>query len=405
MYIMLENKPVLYFDFDEHIVEVIESRLLPIALRDRILSVPVSSVSDILKVMFANTDALSDWMSNRVLSLSRDNAKQIFNMFNISQSNDRKTRVKICLLCHGVSITDSYWIKTDNDDTTWEQINVRKNHFKEIVDIALDGDNPSITTNSICPELTTKGLFKKAWFRDPVSKELYLLKSDRHSENINTHMEVLASHVLDCFTNVSHVQYSGRVRNTATGKMYVDKCKNFVTETYSFVEARDVMSFCKLHEIDFRTWALETFGSKFANIAVVDYIIMNTDRHDNNYGFMMDNQTGELVDVAPLFDYNLALISDAFGTNAKDTLSQMFNTHETIIELASKMFRHSNVEIDYEHLNHIKKHFADYPQVYTNVIQRIESLSSIADNYPSYNDSKLDRRDYVIEVLQGEGLV
>lgn len=377
MYIMLENKPVLYFDFNKNIIEVIEHHLLPVALRDRILPIPAGPVSDVIKVMFANSDALTDWMSNRVLSLSRDNAKQIFNMFNISQSNDRKTRVKICLLCHGVSITDSYWIKSEDDNKTWQEVNVRKNHFNEIVDIALNGENPSITTNPICPELTTKGLFRKAWTRDPDTKELYLLKSDKHSENINTRMEVLASHVLDCFTNVPHVKYSGRVRNTATGKSYVDKCKNFIIEEYSFVEARDVMDYCKLHGIDFRVWALETFGSLFANIAVADYIIMNTDRHDGNYGFMMDNRTGELVDVAPLFDYNLALVSDAFGTNAAGTLSQMFNTHETIIELASKMYACSNIEIDYEHLRYIKKYFKDYPQVYTNVIQRIESLTSL----------------------------
>lgn len=379
MYIMLKDKPVLYFDFEDMFVEVTEPHLVPIALRNRIQPVLEDSPVAMAKTMASNVSVLKDWMSNRVLSLSRDNAKQIFSMFGISQSNDRETRVKICLLCCGVSITDSYWIKADDDNRVWEQINVRKNHFEEIVDVALGGENPSITTNPICPELTTKGLFRKAWVRHSDTGDLYLLKSDKHTENINTHMEVLASHILDCFTNVPHVEYTGRMRNTAIGKMYVDKCKNFVTEAYSFVEARDVMDYCRINKVDFRDWALKTYGSPFANIAVVDYIIMNTDRHDNNYGFMMDNQTGKLVAVAPLFDYNLALVADAIGSDAADTLSQMFNTQETIKELAIEMINYSDLKIDYEHLCHIKKYFTDYPQVYENVLYRIESLYSIDD--------------------------
>jgi hypothetical protein len=83
-------------------------------------------------------------------------------MFNISQSNDIKTRTQICMLCKGVSIIDSYWTANDNEKNIWEQVNIRTNRFKEIVDVALNGENPSITTNTICSELTTKGLFRKA---------------------------------------------------------------------------------------------------------------------------------------------------------------------------------------------------------------------------------------------------
>ena len=375
MYIMLKDNPVAYFNFDDMIVEVINNNLLPWGLRDRILPITQTSPAEMARIMASNTNLIQEWMSNRVLSLSRDNAKQIFNMFNISQSNDKSTRVKICLMCRGVSVTDSYWIKLEEENKSWDQVNIRKKHFKEIVDIALNGENPSITTNPICPELTTKGLFKKAWTRDPESKELYLLKSDKHSENINTRCEVLASHVLDCFTNVPHVQYTGRMRTTKEGKIYVDKCKNFVGEDYSFVEAKEVMQYCELHKLSFEECTLNSFGSKFANIAVVDYIIMNTDRHDNNYGFMMDNNTGELVDIAPLFDYNLALVADIFRKNeaAAQSFSQMLNNNETIESLAARMLQYSNVDIDMEHLRYIEKYFKDYKHVYKNIMNRIEN--------------------------------
>lgn len=374
MYIMLKDTPVIYFSFDDMIVEVINNNLTPYSLRDRIKPIAVSTPIEIAKTLSYNIEQIKDWMSNRVLSLNRDNAKQIYNMFNISQSNNKTTRVNICIQCRGVSITDSYWIKLDEDSRSWSEVNIRQNHFKEIVNIALNGENPSITTNTICPELTTKGLFRKAWIRDQDTKELYLLKSDKHSENINTRCEVLASRILDCFTNVPHVEYTGRVRNTKDGKIYVDKCKNFVGEDYSFVEAREVMEYCKLHNINFKEWAINTFESKFANIAIVDYIIVNTDRHDVNYGFMMDNNTGLLVDVAPLFDFNLALIADIAGKNVVNTLSQMFNTNETIEDIAKQLLPYSNLQIDFQQLKDTKRYFKEYPQVYKNIMNRIRSI-------------------------------
>lgn len=58
--------------------------------------------------------------------------------------------------------------------------------------------------------------------------------------------EVLASKILDCFTNkVDCVGYTGRSRKTPYGKLFVDKCRNFVGEQCSFVEAWEVLQYAK----------------------------------------------------------------------------------------------------------------------------------------------------------------
>ena len=92
-----------------------------------------------------------------------------------------------------------------------------------------------------------------------------------------------------------------------------------------------------------------------------------------NYGFIMDNNTGLLVDVAPLFDFNLALIADLTGRKVTDTLSQMFNTNETIEDVARQMLPYSNIQINYEKLKQTKKYFKDYPQAYENILVRIKN--------------------------------
>lgn len=200
--------------------------------------------------------------------------------------------------------------------------------------MALYGELPSATVNRICPELSTKGLFRKAWVRQ--EDGLYLLKSDKTENNVNTRMEVLASQILDC-TNIPHTTYVGRVRNTRSGKIYVDKSKCYIGESHYAVDAWELQEFFKE---DFESVMLNMFGAKFANIPVIDYILSNTDRHTQNYGCYVDDR-GILTDIVPFYDFNLALVSDGIGTNVSDTYSQMFGKLETLEECYS-IFRYSS---------------------------------------------------------------
>jgi len=44
---------------------------------------------------------------------------------------------------------------------------------------------------------------------------------------------------------------------------------------------------------------------------IFDVIILNTDRHFGNFGFLIDNSTNEIVKTAPIFDNGLSLFCDA----------------------------------------------------------------------------------------------
>lgn len=75
---------------------------------------------------------------------------------------------------------------------------------------------------------------------------LYLLKSDKTRECVNTKMEVLASQVLECFENkIDSITYESDTKNMLDGEGQVSICKNFVGEEYSFVEAWEAMDYCR----------------------------------------------------------------------------------------------------------------------------------------------------------------
>ena len=372
MYLMLKNTEVLYFDLEDFVVEVIRNDLLPFCLRSNI------RISTKMKDILHNIQAVKAYLSSRVLSLSRDNAKQIYAAFQIPQVDSTDNRVNICIKCKGVSIVDSYWVKEDEEPAYWGKINIRQNQLKDILDLSLSGFSPTITTSAICPELTTKGLFRKGWVY--LGDSLYLLKSDKTNEYVNTRMEVLASEILECFENrLDSIVYLSDIKETARGTAYVSICQNFVREEQSFIEAWEVLDYCKRRKINFRELCLERWGCKFACIPVLDYIIINTDRHTQNYGFMMNNDTGELEAVAPMFDLNCALVADYFQVEAGDTLSQMFNTKETIRELAFRYVDQTDLKFHEEKFTKLAQssHYKELGHVFERVYGRVQELGII----------------------------
>ena len=372
MYLMLKNTKVLYFDLEDFVVEVIRNDLLPFCLRSNI------RLSTKMKDILHNIQEVKAYLSSRVLSLSRDNAKQIYAAFQIPQVDSTDNRVNICIKCKGVSIVDSYWVKEDDEESDWRKINIRQNKLRDILDLSLSGFSPTITTNAICPELTTKGLFRKGWVY--LGESLYLLKSDKTNEYVNTRMEVLASEILECFENrLDSIVYLSDIKETARGTAYVSICQNFVREEQSFIEAWEVMDYCMRRKIDFREFCLDRWGSKFACIPVLDYIIINTDIHTQNYGFIMNNDTGQLEAVAPMFDLNCALVADYFKVEAGDTLSQMFNTKETIRELAFKYIKYTDLKFNEQAFVELAsgKQYKPLRHVFEKVYGRIQELGLI----------------------------
>lgn len=368
-FLMLKDKEVLYFDFNEFTIQVLQPDLVPFCMRNAFLD------NTDMKSILYNVQLLKSYFSRRVLSLSRDNAKQIYTLFGILQLNDIDTRVSICERTKGVSIQDSYWIKYDSSSDCFDDVNIRRNHFKEIVDISLYGRYPTTTINMVCPELTTQGLFRKAWVRE--EDELYLLKSDKHINNVNTRMEVLASKIIDCFGNkINSVEYNGRLRNTKDGKLYVDKCKNFIDNSYSFVEAWELIEYCSRSNISFINDILG-YSKEASSIGVLDFIIANTDRHTQNYGFLMDNNTGKLVGLAPLFDFNCALVSDIFGKDVSDTLSQMFNSNITIRQIADLYKPYCRLILDLDKFNKLRKTYKDFDFIFDKVLERCNYIGII----------------------------
>ena len=310
MFLMNGNKPVLEFSLEDMYINVLDNNFLPYELKDFIKT---SNPFDFKKTV-KDLETFKDFLSSRVLLLSRENAKVILNAASLPQSLKTEDRIKIVLACKGLSMTDNFWIKEDGECKSFADVNLRNNKLSDAsYEIAILGKHISATSEELRPDLSTTGMFPKYWKRNGDS--VYLYKTDKMYGKVNSSAEIKASHILkELGTNV--VPYKEEIKD---GILFsVSKC--IATDEYSLISASSVKDWCVHTGKDFLSFIKENFMAPFSNMVVSDYILANTDRHIENWGFMVDNATNKIMSFAPLYDLNQALVADQFGTDINDLI-------------------------------------------------------------------------------------
>ena len=240
------------------------------------------------------------YAASRVLPLTRQNAKKIYQLFGYEQLQDNYSKAKIAFICKAVSLQDNYWFKTENEHITWNDVNLRTNHLSEIVaQVSLHGTSLSLTGKATTPELTGLGAYAKAWKRE--KDGLYLYKLGTNSDYNESQIEVTVSNLLDkC--NVNHVKYYDA---SSEGK-YACKCKCMSTEELSILPGMDFISYCNVNNLNANKEIMKIDADSIYKMWIVDYITSNRDRHGMNWGFYYNSDSMEIIGAHPLFDHNNA---------------------------------------------------------------------------------------------------
>lgn len=305
MVVMCRNTPVLSVNFNEATIHVLNETLLPFTLKDRFRfyqekeTYSKYDMSQIVAYANSNLSAVVSWLAGRTLTLSRKNAKWLYNLLKVEQVSTDTEKAKISIICRAVSVLDDYWIKIEGDTNTWEKVNVRKNHLNEIVaQIALHGSSLTLQGSLLSPEFTTNGAYAKAWRRK--GDILWLHKMGANG-NTEARIEIEVSNLLDkC--NVDHCYYEA----AEDDGVFVCACPCMTTRTLSILSGLEFNTYCNVHGLDPGIEMLKIDAESIYKMWIVDYLIANRDRHGQNYGFYYDNETMEIVGCHPLFDHNNA---------------------------------------------------------------------------------------------------
>ena len=240
----------------------------------------------------ANDETLWTWLTRRTVPRNRRNIEELMARIGLSSRNVRG----IIELCRGLSLNDVYWVVPDHGEDAWKDFNLYKNDFSDaIAQMAFSGVGPDFREQwTSSPEFTTNGMLAKCWRR--IDGNVLLYKSGTEgaaNTGFEPYSEFYASQIAEAM-GLDHVVYGlsrfkGRLCST---------CPLFTSDKYGYVPAGRVVS---------RDEALA--DSRFADIFFFDAVIFNTDRHMGNFGYLVDNDTNEIVGAAPIFDNGYGLFS------------------------------------------------------------------------------------------------
>lgn len=317
-----------------------------------------------------NINNFYHWCASRVLSQDRKYAKEIFNSIGMAQAMTDRDRAKISLSYHCVSLTDIYWVKKSDEEISYEKINLYDNSLNEaVVELSLRGKPMTVTNQELAQDLSTKGCFPKAWIR---RENDFILLKDGGDDAVQK--ELLASRLCQCF-DFKQVKYE---EGFYDGQK-VTESKIITSRQYSIVSRMAFEIYAQNHDLNVLDECLRIDKETYYGMNILDYLVGNIDRHPENWGLLVDNQTNEYISLYPIMDFNQCFGSyDTIdGANCQTVYPEKRTQREAAIEAVRNIGLHQIQDID-------ENIFEDKTEWKTMFFRRLEELKNAADDFKIY---------------------
>ena len=342
--LMNKNKPIFLLEYNtkyntiEKIYDIYNIEYASLSVYNANKNISKNLVTEVNK-----------WFRNRGIPSWRKNIEKLLENLNVSTTEELLNKA------YALSLSDQYWIKEQDRQIEWKDINFFENDFKykAYLDISLSNSSDKRLNQAELksPNNTTDGMLQKGWIIENGKRVLVKgIYQPSREEPIN---EWLASEIcrrLDFY----HCDYSIDIINNRI----VSKCESFVTSDEEIISAYDIYNSEKksnnVTDLEHYINILEKHNVPDArknveNMFLLDFIIMNMDRHMKNFGVIRNVNTLEWVRTTPIFDNGESMQCDKltseinftdgkgkFFTNTDKKYSEMLKKLETIREVDIK---------------------------------------------------------------------
>lgn len=315
---------------------------------------------------------LSKWFQGRGIPSWRDKLDILLHRLNIVAPSELLDK------SFGLSLSDQYWLKPINTSISYDDINFFDNDFDytEFLEASLSKNSNSIVNASSLntPNNTTDGMLRKAWIIENGIR--YLLKSGYKNELLQPFNEVLASEICNRL-GFDHVEYTlDTYKDTV-----VSKCPCFITKDTELITCHQIKNNMNRYDStkDYEEYIkiLETHGIvdariQMENMFILDFLIMNDDRHLNNFGIIRDVNTLKWLKCAPIFDNGQSLNTLYYDENelhisGEGRFFYEVKPFDEIIKIVKNLKR-----IDIDKLN-------DLPEWFDNLLHQYQNLTNFSD--------------------------
>lgn len=314
---------------------------------------------------YIDMNRLNQWLNDRAIPLERDGYNEIVEELDIRNSKD------YLIDNLALSLSDQYWLKPHHLDVLWEDVNFFCRDYNIIeFSNATFGKNNSIhsslqsihvsTDKFRTPNASLGGMLKKIWVQK--NQINYLIKGSHTLYNLEPVNEALASQIAHIL-KAPCVDYTlAQLKGKRTNQL-VSVCQDIVDEDEHMVSAYSVVLGNPelkidnyLTYIDFVSEELNIPHAKeeIEKMLMVDYIMINEDRHLNNFGLIRDTQTLKWNRVCPIYDsgkaMNTAINEDYWNFETGEVRS--FNGELVSVE---ELFEYIDIPISLSQINKLKE--------------------------------------------------
>lgn len=251
-------------------------------------------------------EGLSAWLKRRTIPKNR---AYVHNFLSKCGLNINRP-MSIIKVSKGLSLNDCYWIVEEGFDGTYDKFNLYENRFSHVLALlAFTGYGSSIRSSlASCPEFTTNGMLPKCWRRK--GGEIWLYKggtSGASNTGNEPYSEYYAFQVAKAL-GVNAISYS---LSKWEGEL-CSVCRLFTSKEYSFLPVGRIVTDGGMEAVrEYYRKLGQEFVDALNDMLVFDAVILNTDRHFGNFGFLVNNKENKINAPAPLFDHGNALFNFA----------------------------------------------------------------------------------------------
>ena len=310
-----------------------------------------------------NEKMLNEWYRGRGIPDWRKDIKSLLENLRIKSTDELLNK------SYALSLSDQYWIKEESQkNLKWENINFFTNDFKYkgYLNVSLSTSEKIEQIDLRSPNNTTDGMLQKAWIIE--NGKRVLVKGTYYQANQEPLNEWLVAQICKRL-ELDYCDYKIDIIE----QKIVSKCEDFITENEEIIAAYDIFQSEKKNNNtnDFEHYVniLEKHGIQNARKSVqdmilIDYIVMNFDRHLKNYGVIRNVSNLKWERVTPIFDTGESMQCDKLVSeiNFHDGKCKFFtNTNKKISDLLEFIDLNN---YDIEKINDIPKRFKEILEKY-----------------------------------------
>lgn len=326
---------------------------------------------------------INKWFRNRGIPSWRKDLENLLQSLNVLTTEELLNKA------YALSLSDQYWIKEQESKIEWKDINFFQNDFKYkgYLQASLSSTSGKYINppELMSPNNTTDGMLQKGWIIE--NNKRVLVKGIYQTSREEPINEWLASEICKRL-GFYHCEYTIDVVNSKL----VSKCNDFIDENKEIITAYDVFTSEKkpnnINDYEHYIKVLEKNNVQNARenvkkMFILDYLIMNIDRHMKNFGVIRDVNTLEWISTTPIFDNGESMQCDKLTNeiNFKNGNGKFFsNTNKDYEEILKTLGDLSN--IDFGKLDGL-----------------VEEYQKVLEKYQVYTDSSQERINKLCEGL------